>query len=345
MFSRVRTLVMVTLFALVLWVFAESESLGEFSGLTTLRFVSTGGDGNSRLVSPDPAFDGTITIDLVGSKGSISRSEGELTRGIELSAGMPGVPTTDGRHTVNLLRVLQDYAPLKRTGVRVATVTPQAVDVEVVELVTVQALIEPMLQGVEVVGEVRVTPERVGVRVPRSAVNESADPMRIVARLDEARAKRLPVSGPVKEEVALVASAAQAAMAGFSMDRASVEVEFTIRGRSETETLRSVPVQVVLPPIEVGRWEVEVVSEDRFLTADVSGPSESVERLKNGSEAVIAVVALSSDDLQGRVESKEATFMVLKGGVFAARPELQIAGPKAGVRLKIVAKGEAGPSP
>lgn len=345
MLSGVRTFLIVTLFAIVLWVFAESESLGEFSGLTTMRFASAGGEGNGRLLSADPSFDGTITIELVGSKAAISRSEGELKRGIELSPGLAGVPTSDGRHTLNLLRVLQDYLPLKRTGVRIASVTPQAVDVVVQELVMVQAAVEPMLQGVEVVGEVRVTPDRVGVRLPRSAVVEGAEAIRIPARLDAAQTKRLPASGPVKEELELSPPAAISSLPGFRLERTSVDVEFTIRGRSATETLRSVPVQVVLPPVEVGRWEVEVSSEDRFLTAEVSGPTELVERLKNGTEAVIAVVALSSDDLQAHVESKDATFMLLRGGVFSTRAELQITGAKGNVRLKITARGETGPTP
>ncbi|MBL8745232.1 MAG: hypothetical protein JNK58_02630 [Phycisphaerae bacterium] len=345
MFSGVRTFAIVTLFAVALWVFAESESLGEFSGLTSLRFVSAGAEAGGRLVSPDASFDGSITIDLVGSKAAISRSEGELKRGIELSPGLSGVPTTDGRHTLNLLRVLQDYSPLKRTGVRVVAVTPQAVDVVVQELVTVQALVEPMLQGVEVVGEVRMTPDRVGVRLPRSAVGDGSEPIRIAARLDASQTKRLPTSGPVKEEVSLIPPVKYASLPGFQMDRSSVDVEFTIRGRSATETLRSVPVQVVLPPVEVGRWEVEVDSDDRFLSAEVSGPTEAVERLKNGSEAVIAVVALSSDDLQSQIDSKNVTFVVLRGGVFTLRPELQIVGEQSSVRLKISPRGESGPVP
>lgn len=345
MFSRVRTFLLVTLFATILWVFAESESLGEFAGITTVRFSSGTGEGNTRLISPDQAFDGTISIDLVGSKGAISRSETELIKGIELAPGMAGVPTLDGRHTINLLRVLQDYAPLTRTGVRIATVTPLALEVEVLELVAQQAVIEANLQGIDVVGEVRVTPDRVAVRLPRSALTNGQEPIRVTARLDETQRKRLPVSGPVKEEAAIIPPSAYAGLPGFSIERATATLEFTVRGRSATETLRSIPVQIVLPPVEIGRWDVQIESEDRFLTADVSGPTDAMERLKSGAEAVIAVLSLSSDDLEAKVEKKDAAFMVLKSGAFMLRPELQIVGVKSSVRLKITPKSAPGPTP
>lgn len=344
MLRHARTFAVVTLFAVVLWIFAESESLGEYSGPTLVRFASdpAGGDGSegaggsgARLIVPDQAFDGTINIVISGSKSAIARFEAEMRRGILLKPGMSGIPTVDGRHTVNLLRALQDYTPLSRTGVRIAAVTPQIVDVQVIELVEVQAPVEPVLTGIEVVGEVRVTPDRVLLRGPKSALSEGRDLIRVTARLDEMQARRLPTSGPVKEEVTLIPPAGLSALPGFSMDRGTVTVEFTIRGRSASETLRSIPVQCVLPPVEIGRWNVEVLSEDRFLTADVTGSIEAIERLKAGTEAVIALVSLSSDDLQARIESKEASFVILRGGVVTSRSELQVATPRPTIRLKI----------
>lgn len=343
MFSALRTVALVTLCAVVLWVFAESESLGEFSGLTTLRFSESGGESADRLVQADESFDGTITVDFVGSKAGISRCEAELTRGVVLTPGMSGVPAADGRHTINLLRALQDYAPMKQTGVRLVSVTPQAVEIEVREIVTVQAPIEPVLEGVRVVGEIALTPDRVAVRLPRAAAG--GDVVRVQARLDPSQASRLPSSGPVRAELQLIPPARWAALAGFSMERATTNAEFTIGGLSVSESLRSVPVQLVLPPVEIGKWEVSIVPEDRFLAAEVSGPAEAIERLRSGSEAMIAVISISSDELRAKIPAKQATFMVLRGGLLLARPELQVQAARSEVRLVIAERSEAGPSP
>ncbi len=343
MLNRARNVLVVTLFALVLWIFAESESLGEYSSLASVRF--TPGDSAARLIAPDPSFDGTVTIDLVGSKAAISRSEAALAGGIRLEPGMPGIPASDGRHTVSLIRAIQDYAPLKRTGVRIASVTPQAVEVQVTELVTIEAPIDPALEGVEVVGEVRLVPDRASIRIPKSAAGAQPESLRLRARLDERQLSRLPAGGPVKEEAALLPPPALASLPGFSMDRATATIEFTIRSRSDTEKLASVPVQVVLPPVEVGRWIVEIETEDRFLAAEASGPREAIDRIKSGTEAVIAIVALSSDELQARIPAKDATFAILRNGVITARPELAVTTAKSAVRLRIAPKDTPGAAP
>lgn len=334
MLSKFRTGLLVTLFALVLWIFAESESLGEYTGLTTIRFA--GGEGRDRLIFPRPGFQGTVNVNLVGSKSAIARSERVLAGGIALEPGLPGVPTTDGRHAVDLLQALQGFGPLNRTGVRVAGASPQIIEVEVVELATHSAAVEPVLEGVEVVGEVRVNPDRVTIRLPRGALAQAGDSIRVQARLNEARARRLPASGTAREEVPLSAPASVASLPGFEMDRTTATVEFTIRSRSASESFRSIPVQAVLPPVEIGRWLVEVDTEDRFLAATVAGPPESLERIRSGAEALIALVALSSDDLASRVRSKDATFALLKGGAIGPLPpDLSVAAERTLVRLLV----------
>lgn len=341
MLSKFRTGLLVTLFALVLWVFAESESLGEYTGLTTIRFA--GGEGRDRLVIPRPGFQGTVNVNLVGSKSAIARSERVLGGGVLLEPGMPGVPTTDGRHALDLLQVLQGFGSLSRTGVRVAGVSPQIVEVEVVELTTVSAVVEPVLEGVEVVGEVRVNPDRVTIRLPRSALAQAGDSIRVQARLNEARARRLPSSGPAREEVPITPPPSIASLPGFEMDRTTATLEFTIRSRSTSELFRSIPVQAVLPPVEIGRWLVEVDAEDRFFSATAAGPPEALERLRSGAEALVALVALSSDDLASRVRAKDATFALLKGGVIGPLPaDLSISADKTLVRLTIAPIDSAG---
>jgi hypothetical protein len=340
MLSRVRTFGIVTLFALVLWVFAESESLGEFSGLTSVRFVSP--PDRSRLIHSEGSFDGSVTLELVGSKSALSRSESELARGVQLEPGMAAVPSVEGRHTVNLLEALRAYPALQRSGARVAAVSPQFVDVRVEELVTMSVPIVASFEGVEVVGEIRFTPDKVDLLAPRSALKEPVESLRVTATLDTGQRRRLPASGSVKEEVMLAAPAGLAGLPGVTLSSARAAAEFTIRARNATEVLRSVPVQVVLPPIEVGRWAVEVHPDDRFQSAEVSGSSEAVERLQSGEEALIALVVLSSDELQGRIGRKEASFVVLSGGVMSARADVQVTSKAPSVRLTIAPRAADG---
>lgn len=343
MLEHVRTWIIVTIFASALWVFAESESLGEHTGVAELRFVAP--EGNTRLVIPDDAFDGAITIDLVGSKGAIARCETELAKGIELQPGMTAVPASDGTHTINLLRAIEAHPMLTRTGARVSGVSPQVVDVQVLELEWIEVPIDPALEGIEASGEIRLSPPTVRLRLPKTLVAERRNELRAKARLDASKARRLPASGPVREEAEIVPPAGLTNLPGFESDRNTVTIEFTVQGRTRTDTLRSIPVLVVLPPIEVGRWNVEVNEQDRFLSAEVTGPRAALDDIAKGGEAIVAVAWLSSDELQGGVESKSVSFMLLKNGAFTAPTEVQVNAERTDVRLRVSKSGENGAAP
>lgn len=333
MLDRLRTLVIVSAVAVALWLYAEAESLGQFKGITTLRFVAP--DTLDRMIRPASEFSGTLSVDLVGSKAAIAEAEAQLARGVRLTPGVAGVPSADGRHSVDLLATLQQYPALARSGVRIMSVSPQLVDVEVIELVELSAIVEPALGTVEVIGATRITPERATVRLPKSAANGNTEPFRVRAELSDSQMRRLPASGTAREEARLEAAPAFAALPGFEITPSTAMLEFTIRNRTAREEFKSVPVQIVLPPIEVGRWKVEVEAEDRFVPAEVTGPADQIEKLKSSADALIAIVALSSDDLAARVATKEVSFAVLRGGVVAARSELVITSGKPTIRLKI----------
>lgn len=336
MLERLRTIVLVTLLAVTFWLFAEAESLGQFSGIATVRFM--GGENGERLVRPAERFDGSVTVDLVGTKAAVDRVRLTLSSGLELEPGMAGLPTTEGRHTVNLLQVLQNHPALRGSGAQVTSVRPQIVDLIVTELTTQQIPIEPVLTGLEVVGAVRVTPERATIRLPRAAweLNQlTPGSLRASARLTDAQRRALPASGAARAEARLEAPESVAALPGFALVESTATLEFIIRSRSVTQTITSVPVQVVLPPIEVGRWNVQVDAEDRFLDVQASGSAERVERLTKKEDAVIAVVSLSSDDLAQRAASRPVSLIVLRQGAVAATSDLDLLASKAVVRLTI----------
>ncbi|MDX2115768.1 MAG: hypothetical protein SFZ24_09170 [Planctomycetota bacterium] len=338
-----RTTAIVLFMALGLWIFAEGESLGEFSGLTTLHPSSEGTP--TRLTQMPADFDGTVSVELTGSRSALARAQAELVRGVWIEPGMVGVPATDGRHVVNLLQVLQSYAPLARTGARVASVSPQSIEMEVTELASRSMAVEATLGGVDVVGQVVLSPTRVTVRAPRAALANVPEQARVTARLSEEQTRRLPASGTVREMLRLEAPGGLGGQPGFSFDRGEVLAEFTVRSRVQTERLPLVPVQLVLPPVEAGRWQVEIDAEDRFLPVDVSGPADALERLRAGGEALVAIAALSSDDLAAGIASKDVSFMVLKQGVLSSRPELTVEPGRTSVRLKIAPVAAAEPAP
>lgn len=337
MVDRLRIIGVVTLLAVVFWLFAEAESLGQFTGLTRLRFVT--GDSAELLVRPADRFDGSVTIDMTGTKAAVARASQVLAGGLSIEPGMTGLPTAEGLHSVNLLQALQSHPLVRQTGAQVTSVRPQVVDVVVTELTTQQVPITVELPGVEVVGAVKVTPERATLRLPRAAWELNSETLRVTARLSEAQVRAVPTSGAVRLDARLEAPESVLALPGFAMTESVAALDFIVRTRAVTERLTSVPVQVVLPPIEVGGWRVEIDEDDRFLDVQAAGAQERIERLRRREDAVIGVVSLSSDDLAAGVQSRPVTLMLLRQGAMTPPGDLELTSTKQTVNLKITREG------
>ncbi len=320
MLKPFKSFAIVTVIAVTIWLFAEAESLGEATLLARIQFVA--GDAQDRLVRPVESADPTVAIDVRGSRGGIGRARDSLaSEPIRLAPGSPGVPATDGRHTVNLLNALLEYKPLAGQGLKVVSVRPQNVDIVVRELVTQGVPIEPRLAGAEAVGAIKVTPEVAQIRMPRSAWDALGDRLRLQARLTEEQVSRLPGGGVARVEARLERPPELAGVDDVTLLTSTAALEFTVKNRSATITVPVVPVQLVVPPIETERWGVTIQPEDQILSAEISGPSEIVERIKGPSERLIAVLALSSDELESGLKSKEVSFALLRAGVLSPLPD------------------------
>ncbi len=339
MLKPLKTIGIVTVIAVTIWLFAEAESLGDATLIARIQFVA--GEGQDRLVRTVEGTDPTVAIDVRGSRGGIGRARDALTEGIRLELGSPGVASTDGRHTVNLLNALLAYKPLSGQGLKVVSVRPQNVDIIVRELVTIQVPIEPRLDGAEAVGPVKVTPETAQIRMPRSAWQSMGERLRAPARLSEEQASRLPGGGVARVDVRVEKPPELAGVDDVTLLTNPATLEFTVKNRAATLTVPVVPVQLVIPPIETERWAVRIQPEDQILSAEVSGPSEIIERIKGPAERLIAVLALSSDELESGVSSKEVSFALLRGGALAPLPEsLRLTPSKAVVRFTVERRQE-----
>ena len=77
-----------------------------------------------------------------------------------------------------------------------------------------------------------------------------------------------------------------------------IKLTFTIDKREDTALLRTVPVWTMLPPGELESFKVQLQDDSRVLRdVKVSGPSEIVAKIKDGTIPVIAYVRLSRDEL------------------------------------------------
>ncbi|RMH10845.1 MAG: hypothetical protein D6695_10675 [Planctomycetota bacterium] len=308
MLARVRTGLVVTIITLLVWILAEGQTLRVQGASAQVRF-ETGSSQRIVRVDPNEGFDGMIELRV---SGSMTRLEDlaealrePLTVNVDLSA-----PVGTGKRVLDLRDAIRSTRPFEKSGLSLLEVTPRFVQVEVDELVEREIPVRVELPDVQLEGAPRAEPDTVTYVLPRS-VSEAMDPEQAfvravvqpqqLANLPTGRAQRI-------ESVRLVPSAALAESWYARTSAAQVAVLLTLRSRTSTEVLPSVPVQIRVAPAELERFHIFVPENDRFLhDVTIRGPSTLIERIRTDpSVRPVAVVSLDFEELERAVTSKEA---------------------------------------
>jgi len=344
--ERIWSFVLVSVVSLTIWLFAEAESLGSFSGSARVQFASP--PNADRIVRPE-GFGGSVEIEVRGPRGDISRARDVLGAGVRLTPDGAGIGAAEGKQTVNLFEALRRHKALTDTGVEIVSVRPDKVDVNVTVLET-QAL--PIVAAipaavVEVLGTPRITPETAQIKVPRGVVPATGgDGYRVIARPTADQLRRLPPTGTAQiQNVPLELPEALVAVPDVQLLDRTATVELTIRNRNATQDVPLVPVQVVLPPIEVRRWVVRLNPEDEFTSVTLTGPADVLQAIVDGTDRAVAVLALSSDDLEKGITQKDINVFLIRAGVLTPLPNaVQAAPAKRTVRFEVT-PAEVAPGP
>lgn len=314
--ERIATFAVVSMITLTIWLYAETESLGRESLAARVDVVAGRDDISIREVE---GFDGRILLDMSGSKSSLTRARQLLDRTLQIDFSKLGLPAADGRTTVRLAEALATDERLSRTGVVIEAVRPPEATVEVRALVRESLPIRPTLANVQIGGEMTIDPPTASVRLPKSIFDSEGSWLEVYARPTSEQLSRLPDSGPVSLPVQLALPDSLKSVQGVELLTQRATLSFSIKSTLVSTTL-SAPVQVLLPSIEQSEWVVTLDADDAILDVTVSGPPEVIARLKSPSEGLIAILAISSDELATGITSKPVSFAVLKSGAATPAP-------------------------
>ena len=314
--EHLTTFLVVSLVTLTIWLYAEAESLGRETFGARLEVATVREDVAVRATGD---FDGRVTLELSGSKSALARARIILDTPLRIEPDQLALPDSDGEVRVRLLDVLPRLPRLAATGVVIDTARPSEISIDARRLAIASAAVRPVLPNVELAGDVTVDPPSVSVRLPRSFL-ESEGQLELAARPTNEQLARLPAGGPVTIPITLALPDAWRALPGAELQTTRVTMSFSIRSTLVPAQLAA-PVQVLLPSIEQNEWLVALAPEDAVLAVEVSGPADIINRLKSPGEGLIAVLALSSDELARGITSKDVGFAVLKGGVPTPLPE------------------------
>ncbi len=331
--ARARTFVLVVGVALVIWLYAEAESLTRTEREVSVAIVSRAEDAACRVV--DPNWRGAVRLRFEGSTAAIAKAP----RSIELSPGDPAVPDEEGEHSVDLRTALGASDELVRTGVSLLSADPPSVRLRVSAIDRIpDADVRPEVSGVALAGAPLVEPPNVLVSGPRETLARLAGALGgavVVARVPAQTAAGAEEGKPTRIPVRLTLPV------GFD------ETDVTITPREAFVTITRGPgdvwqppppaVRILIPPAAAARWRVEPAEDQRFVRGvSLSGPPASVERFRSGELTLGALVSLSTDDLARGAQSKPVSFVAEKGGaILALPPGISVNAPETSISLTI----------
>jgi len=328
MFARIRTLIVVTLLTLMVWLLAESRMVQSNTIEAQVTIASVEPSGGVEFVvrqSPNSIPVRTVTLEIEGSTAGLDRFARQLQNNFELRVGREISPIP-GTYTLDLRSILRASPDLDVHGVTIKEVNPPEIIVEVDELETREFRVGVQLpDGVQTDGSIRVEPASVRLRAPSTvlAALESQDATVTlsaaqIAQLTPGRYETVP-GGVVEIENISVSDWST------TIEPAQVDVLLELKTVTQQLELDPLPIQVVIAPGEVGDWSVEIDDSDRDLVGVlIEGPVEDIEALRSGLISPKAFVSLSFEDLERGITSQKAEIMYLPAGCRVISPERDI---------------------
>lgn len=349
--ERIRTIALVSLISAVVWLLAESRMIQSRSVELQLVLVGAPEDRESPLVvrpAPGRVWTQTISVELEGSLASLDQAVRELHGTLEIATGSE-IPSSEGIHELDLRAIVRDHPALRAHGVSIRSMSSDsaAVDVDTVVEVEVPVRVD-VASSIRLDGAPRAVPASVRVRGPRSVVSSMASmeavaqpASAVVSSLTPGRLEIVP-EVPVELPYSIGAGGAGLGSWALRVTPARVDVRLTLSATTQTRTIERLPVQVLLAPGEVGRWDIRINPGDEDLVnVLIAGPSDALGSIADGSASPIAVLALSFQELERGATSKTPVIRGLPAGC-AVRSEIPEIGFTITRRAEVVEEGGGG---
>lgn len=298
------SLILVSIVALLIWLVAEDYISEDASIQTRLDFTAT--NANHYVVEPGYT---EVTLQLGGSKRSINNMR-TLLQNESLSINCPA---QNGRHTFeDLGSLIRDLPEVQETGVSIEGVEPTSFDVDITELVTVDAVVRARMPEGALVQDSVVSPEKASITLPRDEAAKLPESPILEAVVDAGAIQFLEPGVLHTINGSLQLPEEFRDLANVQIEPATARVSFRLVARNRSITLDRVYVQVLVNPDILNSFKV-TLPDSLLRTVQVEAGTELAEKLesKDGpGSRVVAVVPLSNLELEQGIESKRVAYFL-----------------------------------
>ena len=335
LWAQIRTVILVSFLAILIWLLAESRMVQ--TRMVELQIVLVGNSQDPQhryVVRPaiGELWTASIDVELEGSLASLDQASRDLRGRIQLLVG-DQIPARPGIYDLDMRPILRNLAPLHTHGVSIGSLSSDFIKVEVDELVSIELPVRVDLpSSVALDGPVRSIPQTISLQgsATQIAILEGREVLAIpspssIATLTPGRLETIP---GVALTVPIAIDSSQAPGWAPVMDPSRVDIRLTVRSLTETTVIDRLPIQILLAPGEVGRWIVALDpgSED-LVSIQISGPSDALASIGDGSNVPSAILSLSFQDLERGISTKQVSLLGLPESVqiLSDLPEISFA--------------------
>lgn len=321
-----------TLITVLVWMYAEGRTVKSYTPDEAIPLSVT--TSSPELVVVSQSVD-SIKPEFKGAASEIYELRKLLPQGFSYTLEA----TEPGEKNLVLDQVLPQAEPIQNVRANLSRVDPPTVTLQVDRLVKREVNVSFTPSEVQLVtGSLKITPEKVTLTAPQGLLTQ------LGINLDELtleleprqplRSLKTGVEHTVSARVKLPAGLTSQPQVLLSPDR--VDMTLTIDKAEDTVKLPSVPVWVTLPPEESEKYQVKLDEDARVLKdIQIVGPSDMIQKVRDGAIPVIATVRLSSDDLAKGAGAAPITAPVR----FDIPAPLSVQSSVGGVSLTIVKRG------
>ena len=316
--ETIGNIIVVTLLTLMIWYWAAGET-SETEILYSQQINLVASSGSSTIIRPKTISD--VQVEIRGPRRAVQRMAAKFDEMSTVSVGSPGVPTTNGKHVIDLATLETGIVKRAQEPVTVVSTQPISTEIEIILRSKLDANISAILpEGTRSTGAITVAPPTGTLTLPETLLKESESftlqaivTPQMLENLEPGR-RHL-----VKVEVSLPASLLSKSEL-IDFEPRFVDVSVAMLSAEVEHTIPSVPVQVAAPPADLERYGVTIAQGAGFLRdVTLRGPPDAITRIEKGETSVVAFIHLTSDDLVQHVTEKPVTMWIIPAGVTVVR--------------------------
>jgi len=299
--GRLPNLLMVTVIAVLIWVYAASQTIERAEVFVSVDFIAPAGQD---LLIEEQGPRQQVRLVLEGNQAELARFR-RLDQPLQIEVRQePG----ETQMPVAVSDVIRNLQAVRNTNVSIVESRPDRIQLHVEPFVTLDNISISTSELPESVVISDVTPTTATLRFPASSLETVNKYAEIEAQISEDVFGRLEpgVRSPISAAVTLPPELAAIRHLSIVTPR-DVKAVLTLQVERIEGTPR-VPVKVMMSPTEAGRFLIDV--DESFVDITLSGPRDVMTQLENSNE-LFAVVDLSGVDLDARIDRENLASAVL----------------------------------